>query len=59
MTLEADESIRRFLLHALVPGFQRIRHYGILASSRNRALLALPRQLLGRPPCSSPGTHPL
>jgi Putative transposase/Transposase zinc-binding domain len=47
MTLDADEFIRRFLLHALLPGFQRIRHYGILASSQKRTLLALARQLLG------------
>jgi hypothetical protein len=47
MTLDADEFIRRFLLHSLTPGFQRIRHYGILASSQKRTLLALARQLLG------------
>jgi hypothetical protein len=47
MTLDTDEFIRRFLLHALLPGFQRIRHYGILASSQKRTLLALARQLLG------------
>jgi hypothetical protein len=46
MTLDADEFIRRFMLHALTPGFQRIRHYGILASSQKRTLLALARQLL-------------
>ena len=28
MTLDADEFIRRFLLHALPDGFHRIRHYG-------------------------------
>ena len=28
MTLDADEFIRRFLLHVLPDGFQRIRHYG-------------------------------
>src|SRR5262249_56180305 len=32
MTLEADEFIRRFLLHALPDGFHRIRHYCILAN---------------------------
>jgi hypothetical protein len=47
MTLDADEFIRRFLLHSLTPGFQRIRHYGILASSQKRISLALARQLLG------------
>jgi hypothetical protein len=31
MTLPASEFIRRFLLHVLPPGFQRIRHFGFLA----------------------------
>ena len=30
MTLEAEEFIRRFLLHVLPEGFQRIRYYGFL-----------------------------
>jgi len=47
MTLDADEFIRRFLLHSLLPGFQRIRHYGILASSQKGTLLPLARRLLG------------
>src|SRR6201996_9773767 len=28
MTLDADEFIRRFLIHVLPDGFHRIRHYG-------------------------------
>src|SRR6266446_8076616 len=32
MTLVAEEFIRRFLLHVLPEGFQRIRHYGFLAN---------------------------
>lgn len=32
MTLTAFEFIRRFLLHVLPKGFQRIRHYGFLAN---------------------------
>ena len=32
MTLEAEEFIRRFLLHVLPEGFQRIRYYGFLAN---------------------------
>jgi hypothetical protein len=47
MTLDAEEFIRRFLLHSLLPGFQRIRHYGILASSQKRITLPLARKLLG------------
>src|SRR5260370_19608651 len=38
MTLHAGEFIRRFLLHVLPPGFQRIRYYGQIgrASCRER-----------------------
>src|SRR6185503_5922180 len=32
MTVSAAEFIRRFLLHALPPGFQRIRYYGLMAN---------------------------
>jgi hypothetical protein len=34
MSLEPREFIRRFSLHVLPKGFMRIRHYGILSSSR-------------------------
>ncbi|MBD9640510.1 transposase [Ensifer sp. ENS07] len=37
MTLAPPESIRRFLLHCLPDGFQRIRHYGFLANGIRRA----------------------
>jgi hypothetical protein len=47
MTVTAEEFIRRFLLHAIPPGFQRIRHYGLLASRNKKQTLALCRQLLG------------
>ena len=47
MTLEADEFIRRFLLHVLPDGFQRLRHYGFLSRRYRQAKLALCRQLLG------------
>ena len=59
MTLSADEFIRRFLLHSLQPAFQRIRHYGLLASRPKRANLALYRQYLNAPPVvpsPAPGT---
>lgn len=46
MTITADEFIRRFLLHSLPPGFQRIRHYGLFASRKKKENLALCRQLL-------------
>ena len=49
MRLDAQELIRRFLLHVLPNGLQRIRHYGLLAN-RHRALkLARCRQLLAQP----------
>jgi hypothetical protein len=47
MTLAADEFIRRFLLHVLPDGFQRIRYYGFLGNRYRQTRLALCRQLLG------------
>ena len=49
MTLDADEFIRRFLLHVLPDGFHRIRHYGYLANGHRAAKLALCRHLLAAP----------
>lgn len=46
MTLSADEFMRRFLLHVLPRGFQRLRQFGLLAN-RRRGELARCRQLLG------------
>ena len=45
--LDADEFIRRFLLHVLPDGFQRIRYYGFLANRYRQKKLARCRQLLG------------
>ena len=45
MTLEAEEFIRRFLLHILPSGFRKIRHYGLFASRDKGKRLALCRQL--------------
>jgi len=50
MTLGADEFIRRFLLHVLPDGFQRIRYFGFLANRYRAEKLALCRQLLQMPP---------
>jgi len=47
MTLSTDEFIRRFLLHVLPRGFQRLRQFGFLANRRRRHQLTLCRQLLG------------
>jgi hypothetical protein len=49
MTLNADEFIRRFLLHVLPKGFHRIRHYGLLASASCKANIARARQLMAAP----------
>ena len=50
MTLGADEFIRRFLLHVLPDGFQRIRYFGFLANRYRAERLALCRQLMQMPP---------
>jgi hypothetical protein len=56
MTLDADEFIRRFLIHVLPNGFHRIRHYGLLANANRADNIALARQLLGLPdPAPSSG----
>ena len=45
MPLDADEFIRRFLLHVIPKGFVRIRHFGFFAN-RSKSLLSKCRQLL-------------
>jgi Putative transposase/Transposase zinc-binding domain len=45
MTLDAQEFIRRFLLHVIPKGFMRVRHFGFLAN-RSKSLLSKCRQLL-------------
>ena len=49
MTLNADEFIRRFLIHVLPNGFHRIRHYGFLANANRAGNITLARRLLGVP----------
>jgi hypothetical protein len=49
MTLAAEEFIRRFLIHVLPEGFQRIRYYGFLANRYRAERLALCRRLLEMP----------
>jgi hypothetical protein len=46
MTLQAEEFIRRFLLHVLPKGFMRIRHYGFLSNRNRQIKLHRCRQLL-------------
>jgi Putative transposase/Transposase zinc-binding domain len=50
MMLFAEEFIRRFLLHALPDGFQRIRYYGLLGNRYRQQKLARCRELLGMAP---------
>jgi hypothetical protein len=49
MTLDADEFIRRFLLHGLPRGFMRLRHYGFLANRHKARTLRRCRELRGQP----------
>jgi hypothetical protein len=49
MRLDAHEFMRRFLLHVLPSGFQRIRHYGFLANRYRLVKLAQCRELLAAP----------
>ncbi len=53
MTVNAEEFLRRFLLHILPRGFVRIRSFGFLANRRRTDLLSLCRRLLQSqpPPC--------
>jgi hypothetical protein len=50
MRLDVHEFIRRFLLHVLPRGLQRIRHYGLLSNRLRESRLNTCRQLLGVAP---------
>lgn len=47
VTLENEEFIRRFLLHVLPPGFQKIRYYGFLNNRTKKKKLELIFKLQG------------
>jgi hypothetical protein len=47
--LDADEFIRRFLIHVLPEGFHRIRHYGLFANGNRADNIARARHLLDVP----------
>jgi hypothetical protein len=47
MPLQAEEFIRRFLLHVLPPRFVRIRHFGLLANRSRKDNISVCRELLG------------
>lgn len=46
MTLDADEFIRRFLLHVLPNGFMKIRYFGFLANTNKKKCIPLLRKLI-------------
>jgi hypothetical protein len=46
MTLDAEEFIRRFLVHVLPEGFQKIRYFGLMANRGRAANLTLCRTLI-------------
>jgi hypothetical protein len=47
LTLQAEEFIRRFLLHVLPPGLTRVRYFGFLANRNRRRCLQDIRCLIG------------
>jgi hypothetical protein len=57
MILQAEEFIRRFLLHVLPDGFQRIRYYGFLGNRYREQKLAHCRELLGMPTPEPPASE--
>ena len=46
MTIDADEFIRRFLLHILPKGFMKIRYFGFLAHKNKKKAIPLLRKLI-------------
>lgn len=52
--LPIEEFIRRFLLHVLPGGVQRIRHYGVLANGCKKTQLARARASLAQPAVHKP-----
>jgi hypothetical protein len=54
VTLQADEFLRRFLLHVLPKGYVKIRHHGLMAASNVPSRLAAARRLLDREPPAGP-----
>ena len=49
MTINAQEFIRRFLLHVLPDGYKKIRHFGFLASRCKKQNLAKCQRILKSP----------
>lgn len=59
MSLDAREFIRRFLLHVLPDGFQKIRYFGLMANRHRRENLDLCRRLIGNPQTQAQQPAPL
>jgi hypothetical protein len=59
LTLDADEFLRRFLLHVLPKRFVRIRYFGVLAPRCRTHDLAQCRQALGVDPTPAPTDVPV
>jgi hypothetical protein len=61
MTLDGQEFLRRFLLHAVPRGFMRIRHFGLFANRTRKQNLQTCRRLLSVPSPldADPGPTPL
>jgi hypothetical protein len=61
MTLDAEEFIRRFLIHVLPDGFHRIRYFGFLGNCHRARKLRRCRQLIGMaspdPPAEPPADY--
>ena len=61
MTLDANEFIRRFLIHVLPDGFHRIRYFGFLGNCHRARKLERCRQLIGmaspEPPTEPPADY--
>ena len=50
MTVDAEEFIRRFLLHVLADDVMRVRHFGFLSNRAKKQALPQCRKLLGLNP---------
>ena len=46
MTIDANEFIRRFLLHILPKGFMKIRYFGFLAHKNKKQAIPILRKLI-------------
>jgi hypothetical protein len=57
MAMDAVEFIRRFLLHVLPEGFQKIRYFGFMANRHRAQALSLCRRLIPNAPVALPAAQ--